>query len=149
MLMSTLLLTWQINICIKLFQLKKAGVYQSDLVRIFVTSVHPAVEYVCPVWPTGLPRYLSDSIEVVQKRAIRCTSIYPGKTCNEILDRTNLPTLVQWRSKISKKYFHKIEKDNHKLYHMLPHLRPVPYNMRTLHHFCVPSFLRISLSNGG
>ena len=112
-----------------LFQLKRAGVCQSDL-------VHPVVEYACPVWHSGLPRYLSDSIEMVQKRAVSC--IYPGEPYNEILERTNLPTLAERRSKIRKEYFSKIKKDNHKLNHLLPDLRTVPYKMRTLHQYCVP-----------
>ncbi len=57
--------------------------------------------------------------------------MHPGESYNEILERTNLPTLAERRSKISKGYLKKFKKDNHMLYHLLPDLRTVPYNMRT------------------
>ncbi len=103
------------------FQLKMARVCQSDLVCIFVMIIRPVVEYACPVWRSGLPRYLSDTLEMVQKRAVihvyiranRTTRYYPGESYNEILKCTDLPILAERRSKISREYFDKIKKENH------------------------------------
>ena len=57
-----------------LYQIRRAGI--SQLVR-------PVLEYARPVWQTNLPNYLSDSIELIQNRALK--SIFPGKSYNDIL----------------------------------------------------------------
>ena len=48
-----------------IYQLKRAGINQNDLIRIYVSVIRPVVEYACPVWHTNLPKYLSDNIEVI------------------------------------------------------------------------------------
>ena len=50
-----------------LYQLKRAGVNQADLITIYISVVRPVVEYACPVRNTNLPIYLSDNIEMIQK----------------------------------------------------------------------------------
>ena len=45
-----------------LYQLKRAGISQLDLVRVYISVVRPVLEYACPVWHTNLHKYLSDSI---------------------------------------------------------------------------------------
>ena len=45
-----------------LYQLKRAGISQLDLVKIYVLVIRPVLEYACPVWSTNLPKYLSDAI---------------------------------------------------------------------------------------
>ena len=37
-----------------LYQLKRAGVSQNDLVKIYVSIIRPVLEYACPVWSTRL-----------------------------------------------------------------------------------------------
>ena len=59
-----------------LYQLKSAGISQNDLVKIYVSIIRPVLEYACPVWSTSLPKYLSDAIEMIQKRVLR--SIHPA-----------------------------------------------------------------------
>ena len=51
-----------------LYQLKRAGISQNDLVKIYVSIIRHVLEYACPVWSTSLPKYLSDAIEMIQKR---------------------------------------------------------------------------------
>ena len=54
-----------------LYQLKRAGIRQTDLGNVYIISVvRPVLEYACPVWHTNLPKYLSDNIEMIQKRSI-------------------------------------------------------------------------------
>ena len=84
-----------------LYQLKRAGITQKDLVSVYVSVVRPVLEYACPVWHTNLPQYLSDSIEVIQKRALKC--IFPGLGYAEILRRVNLDTLNVRRDSICQK----------------------------------------------
>ncbi|KAK2189183.1 hypothetical protein NP493_113g00019 [Ridgeia piscesae] len=81
-----------------LYQLKRAGISQKDLVSVYVSVVRPVLEYACPVWHTNLPQYLSDNIEVIQKRALKC--IFPGLGYAEILRRVNLDTLNVRRDSI-------------------------------------------------
>ena len=65
-----------------LYQLKRAG-RQTDLVNVYVSVVRPVLEYACPVWHTNLPKYLSDNIEMIQKRALK--SIFPNKGYDDII----------------------------------------------------------------
>ena len=50
--------------------LRKAGVQQADLVRIYCSLIRSVLEYGAPVW-SALPGYLSNIIESVQRRALR------------------------------------------------------------------------------
>ena len=81
-----------------LYQLKRAGIGQHDLVTIYVSVIRPVLEYACPVWHTNLNNHLTESIETVQKRALKC--IYPG---NEYAD-----ILCLRRDSLCKKYFQNI-----------------------------------------
>ncbi|KAK2160341.1 hypothetical protein NP493_1654g01058 [Ridgeia piscesae] len=81
-----------------LYQLKRAGITQKDLVSVYISVVRPVLEYACPVWHTNLPQYLSDNIEVIQKKALKC--IFPGLGYAEILRRVNLDTLNVRRDSI-------------------------------------------------
>ena len=49
-----------------LYQLKRAGICQHDLVTIYVSVIRPVLEYACPVWHTNLNKHLTESIETVQ-----------------------------------------------------------------------------------
>ena len=72
-----------------LYQLKRAGISQLDLVTVYISVVRPVLEYACP----NLPKYLSDSIELIQNRALK--SIFPGMSYNDILNDTGLRTLKE------------------------------------------------------
>ena len=39
-----------------IYQLKRAGINQNDLIRIYVSVIRYVVEYACPVWHTNLPK---------------------------------------------------------------------------------------------
>ena len=53
-----------------LYQLNRAGIVT------IVSVIRPVLEYACPVLHTNRNRHLTESIETVQKRALKC--IYPG-----------------------------------------------------------------------
>ena len=111
-----------------LYQLKRAGVNQADLVTIYISVVRPVVEYACPVWHTNLPIYLSDNIEMIQKRAVR--AIFPGMSYVAILNHINLSTLKERRDYLCKKYFINMQARSHKVNCLLPKKRLVDYNLR-------------------
>ena len=92
------------RICI-LYQLKRAGVNQADLVTIYISVVRTVVEYACPVWSTNLPVYLSDNIEMIQKRAVR--AIFPGMSYDDILTQINLSTLKDRRDSFVRNLYYK------------------------------------------
>ena len=43
-----------------LYQLKRTGISQRDMVNIYISIVRPVLEYARPVWSTSIPQYLSD-----------------------------------------------------------------------------------------
>ena len=111
-----------------LYQLKRAGISQSDLVTVYLSVVRPVLEYACPVWHTNLQQYLSDNIESIQKRALKC--IFRGSSYNEILCNVGLQTLKDRRDCICKTYFNNMKAHTHKLHHLLPDERHVNYETR-------------------
>ena len=101
-----------------LYQLKRGGIGQHELVTIYVNVIRHILEYACHVWHTNLNRYLTESIHTVQKRALEC--IYPGNEYADILCLTNLPCLKERRDSLCKKYFQKIMEAIHRLKYLLP-----------------------------
>ena len=72
----------------------------------FVRSV---VEYAAPAW-SNVTMYLSDSIETIQKRALRI--IYPSLTYEDALVHSSLKTLVARRKDLCKSFMHKLRSNN-------------------------------------
>ena len=98
-------------------QVDHAKLSQSDLVTVYLSVVRPVLEYACPVWHTNLQQYLSDNIETIQKRALRC--IFRGASYAEILSNVGLQTLKDRCECICKKYFNSMKSQTHKLHHLL------------------------------
>ena len=111
-----------------LYQLQRAGISQLDMVTVYISVVRPVLEYACPVWHTNLPKYLSDSIELIKNRAFK--SIFPGMSYNDILNDTGLRTLKESRYVLCMKYFAEIQGRAHTLNGLLPALRKVDYDLR-------------------
>ena len=59
-----------------IYQFKRGVINQIYLIIIYVSVIRPVVEYACPEWQTNLPKYLSDNIEIIQKRCLK--PIFPG-----------------------------------------------------------------------
>ena len=93
-----------------LYQLKSDGISQNYLVKIYVSIIRPVLEYACPVWSTSLPKYLSDAIEIIQKRVLR--SIHPGLHYDDILILVGLQSLEMRRDNICKAYFNRLKCNN-------------------------------------
>ena len=57
----------------KLYSLRilcRVGVAQDNILKVFLSTVRPVLEYAVPVWQ-AIVDYLSDVVEGVQKRALR------------------------------------------------------------------------------
>ena len=111
-----------------LYQLKRAGVNQADLVTVYISVVRPVVGYAGHVWHTNLPIYLSDNIEMIQKRSVK--AIFPGMSYVDILNHINLSTLQERRDYICTKYFINMQAGSHKVNCLLPEKRHVDYDLR-------------------
>ena len=115
---------------------KRTGIRQRDMVNIYISIVRPVLEYARPVWSTSVSQYLSDSIEMVQKRALR--AIYPGLYYDDILLLLAIPSLEERRENICKLYFDRLTCTEHKLHHLLPVERGVTYDLRNQNTYPLP-----------
>ena len=80
-------------------QLKRAKVPTNDLLSFYTTCIRPVAEYACPVFHTGLPQYLSDQLERLQKRALRIIST-DDLSYRQALEVFNIPALYDRREAI-------------------------------------------------
>ena len=113
--------------------LKRGGIPPSDLILIYNALIRSVLEYCCIVWHNGLPGYLADSIERVQRRAMNIIS--PGKSYYESLIELNCPRLDDRREALCKKTFEKII-DGNRLSYLLPRPRDnVTYDLRNFNQF--------------
>jgi hypothetical protein len=76
-------------------QLKRAKLPANDLILFYSTCIRPVIEYACQAFLDSLPKYLSDDLERLQKRAFRI--IFPDQHYKEALRNTNTPSLYDIR----------------------------------------------------
>ena len=107
-------------------QLKRAKGDPAQLLCFYTTCIRPMSEYACQVFHNGLPEYLSEELEKIQRRALRI--IFPDLGYQEALKECNIATLHQRRQWLTERLFNEI-KDNslHKLHGLLP-----PRNLSTV-----------------
>ena len=87
-----------------------------------------------PVFHHGLPKYLSDDIEGVQKRALKIIS--PSMSYTDKLTRFNLQSLKARREDYCRRLFSTVLSDQtHKLRALLPPVNNSHYNLRTKRRF--------------
>ena len=82
-------------------QLKRFGLHADDLKCFYVASIRSILEYSCQVFHYGLPEYLSEAIERIQRRALRI--IYPQLSYQDALDTLGLQTLYARRCDLCNK----------------------------------------------
>ena len=63
-------------------QLKKSELDTNDLECFYVALIRTTLEHACQVFHYGLPHYVSEAIERIQKRAFR--NIYPDVSYPQI-----------------------------------------------------------------
>ena len=108
--------------------MKRSGLSDKDMFRVYISIVRPVMEYACPVWATSLTKEQQDTLESIQKRALHI--ICPSSSYNESLEYFNLPTLRERRNLLCKRFFDDMKKDNHKLHDLLPMARNASYKLR-------------------
>ena len=118
-------------------QLKRAQLTAKDMLLFYITCIRPTIEYACQVFHTGLPQYLSDDLESLQKRALRI--IYPDLSYNEALNALDLTTLFERRQILNDRLFKEIVEDSsHKLNNLLPSRNSCTANLRKRRLFQLP-----------
>ena len=119
--------------CKKLYSLRiirRAGVDQASILKIYTSSARSLLEYAVPVWQS-IPGYLSDKIESIQKRALKI--IFPSAdSYSDALDLARMKTLAYRRDNICKECMYKMKDLNHPRHPLLPiHLdNTYPYTLR-------------------
>ena len=107
-------------------QLKRAKGDPTQLLCFYTTCIRPVSEYACQVFHNGLPEYLSEQLEKIQRRATR--TIFPDLGYQEALKESNIATLHQRRRWLTERLFNEIKDDSlHKLHGLLP-----PRNLSTV-----------------
>ena len=80
-----------------LVQLKRAKVSIQDIFQFYSVCVRPVLEYASTVFHYSIPKYLSDEIEHVQKRALRI--VYPNLHYEDALIEAGMESLHTRRQK--------------------------------------------------
>ena len=109
----------------------------AQLLCFYTTCIRPMSEYACQVFPNGLPEYLSEELETIQRRALR--NIFPDLDYQEAPKGCNIATLHQRRQWLTERLFNEI-KDNslHKLHGLLPPRNLITVALRRKRAFNVP-----------
>ena len=85
--------------------LRRGGIPPHDLITIYYALVRSILEY-CTIWHCSLPRYLSEALERIQKRALRI--ILPGLSYSEALVALQCPRLDKRRTDLCERTIKKI-----------------------------------------
>jgi hypothetical protein len=118
-------------------QLKRAKVAEKELLTFYKTCIRPITEYACPVFHNGLPTYLSDELERIQKRAMQI--IFPNINYQDALKNSNLFSSYERREYLTNKLFEEICYDpNHKLHYLVPKLNETDIGLRNRRMFNFP-----------
>ena len=100
-------------------ELKRAGVSCNDLVLFYCSAIRSVLEYACMLFHRSFRRYLSEDLELIQKRAMRI--ILPDYKYRDALKIAKIDTLYVRRESLSLKLFNEISHTNdHKLASLLP-----------------------------
>ena len=97
-------------------------------VNFYCTTIRPVLEYGVQVFHHSLPRYLSEDIERVQKRAM--SIICPGLPYRDCLARFGLSTLHDRCQELCTKLFSSISSPLNSLHCLLPPKHEAKYNTR-------------------
>jgi hypothetical protein len=74
-------------------QLKRAKLPASDLILSYSTCIRPVIEYAWQAFHDSLPKYLSDDLERLQKRAFRI--IFPDQQYKGFIEEHEHPITVR------------------------------------------------------
>ena len=117
-------------------ELRRSGVPQSELCKVYTTLIRPVLEYACPVWSTSLSQELKQILESVQQRA--CRIMLPRLSYPEALEHFDLESLEDRRFALCTKFFQEMKDSRHRLHHLLPQPTTNLYNLRNKLEFPLP-----------
>ena len=75
--------------------LKRTGISADDLLAFYCSVIRSELEFSCQLFHRSLPKYLSDDIERIQRRAMRI--IFPGLSYCRAVVKAEIPTLSERR----------------------------------------------------
>ena len=118
-----------------LSQCKRCGMHPSDIIIIYKTKVRPIIEYCCQAWFPGLPKYLKEDLERLQKRALKI--IHPDMSYHAALTTACLDTLNDRLTQHCRSFFQAMQNPSHKLHHLLPPTRKIIHGLRNPNPFAL------------
>ena len=83
----------------KLYSLRvlcRAGVSRASILKVYLTTIRPILEYAVPVWQS-IPDCLADVIESAEKRALKIVFPSEESYTGRPWVKQNLPTLQERR----------------------------------------------------
>ena len=97
--------------------LKKVGVNREGILKVYVTTIRPILEYGVQIWQ-DIPEFLLNKLESIQKRALHI--IYPCHSYLDALNITNFCSLKQRRTQLCRKYIQKMSQNDHSINFLKP-----------------------------
>ena len=97
--------------------LKKVDVNRDGILKVYLTTIRPILEYSVNVWQ-DIPEFLSNKLESIQKRALHI--IYPCHSYLDALNITNLSSLKERRTPLCCNYIRKISQNDHPINFLIP-----------------------------
>jgi hypothetical protein len=104
----------------------------------------PGAGYACELLYDSLPKYLSDELEKLQRKA--CRIILPGHSHKNAFNELSLTSLPDRRQNLTNKLFKTIVNNpQNKLHHLLPILNPSEVSPIVRRKFLVPNFRQLDV----
>ena len=97
--------------------LKKADVNRDGILKVYLTTIRPILEYGVQVWQ-DIPEFLSNKLESIQKRTLHI--IYPCYSYLDALNTINLGSLKERRAQLCCKYIRKMSQNDHPINFLIP-----------------------------
>ena len=96
------------------------------MLTFYIAVIRPVMEYAAPVWHSGLTAELAESLESVQKRALRIIfggSSFTNSTYLSFCESLSISSLQFRRESLSINFFQKILEPSSCLHYLIPNKR--------------------------
>ena len=107
--------------------LKRAGVSNHDILKIYLAMIQYILEYACPVWHSSLTKTQTDWLESIQRRVTQL--LHPDQLYEQSPSTLGIPTL-QRREELSKTFFTRMMDPSHRLHYLLPKKKTMEQSLR-------------------